>query len=113
MNNRFCTISGYSKEELIGKPHNVIRHPDFPASVFKELWTTLHRRKVFHGIIRNRKKSGEDYYVDSTVVPILDEHDNVSEYIAIRNDVTELIRAKDKAVEAEQAKSAFFANMIV
>jgi len=111
VNNRFCTISGYSKEELIGKPHNVIRHPDFPASVFKELWTTLHRRKVFHGIIRNRKKSGEDYYVDSTVVPILDEHDNVSEYIAIRNDVTELIRAKDKAVEAEQAKSAFFANM--
>lgn len=111
VNEKFCAISGYSQDELIGKPHNIVRHPDFPASVFKELWETIRERKVFHGIIQNRKKSGEEYFVDSTIVPILDENGNITEYIAIRNEISELIQAKNDAVAAGLAKSNFLANM--
>lgn len=111
VNERFCSISGYRPEELLGHPHNIIRHPEFPAEVFQQLWTTIRKKEVFHGIIRNRNKAGEEYYVDSTVVPILDENGNVIEYIAIRNEVTELIRAKNEAIDAGKAKSTFLANM--
>lgn len=111
VNQRFCDISGYRSEELLGQPHNIIRHPEFPSEVFAELWKTIKGKKVFHGIIRNRKKTGEDYYVNSTIVPIMNEQGDVNEYIAIRNEVTELIHAKNAAIEAGEAKSAFLANM--
>jgi PAS domain S-box-containing protein len=111
VNEKFCAISGYDEIELIGQPHNIVRHPDFPSTVFRELWQTIRAKKVFCGIIQNRKKTGEEYFVDSTIVPILDEEGDILEYIAIRNDVTELIRAKDQAIAAGVAKSTFLANM--
>lgn len=110
-NDKFYKISGYNENELIGQSHNIVRHSEFPASVYKELWQTIRSKKVFRGIIQNRTKTGEEYFVDSTIVPILDENNSILEYIAIRNDVTELIRAKDEAISAGKAKSAFLANM--
>lgn len=111
VNDKFCMISGYTKEELLGQPHNIVRHPDFPAAVFKDLWQTIRSRQVFHGIIQNRKKTGEAYFVDSTIVPILDKEGNILEFMAIRNDISELIRAKDEAIAAGESKSVFLANM--
>ncbi len=97
VNNRFCEISGYSREELLGKSHNIIRHPDMPASVFEELWqTTKEEKKPWFGQIKNRTKSGKSYYVDSVVNPVLDEHGNVRELIAMRYNVTDLISQKQK-----------------
>ena len=71
VNEKFCKISGYSKEELIGKPHNIIRHPDMPKSLFKKMWDTILSKKIFKGVIKNKKKDGSFYYVDSTIIPIL------------------------------------------
>lgn len=89
-NEAFCTISGYRQDELLGKSHNIVRHPDVPSEVFKELWNTIQNKKVWHGVIKNRKKDGGYYITESTIKPILDEHGEILEYISIRHDVTEL-----------------------
>ncbi|MDF1875958.1 PAS domain-containing protein, partial [Sulfurimonas sp. SAG-AH-194-I05] len=70
-------------------------HPDMSASVFKEMWQTIQNNQVWRGIIKNRKKNGETYYVKSTVSPIVDVHNNIVELIAIRTDITELETYKE------------------
>jgi len=89
-NEAFCELSGYTKEELIGHSHNIITHPDMPKAVFKELWQTIKDKKIWKGVIKNLSKSGEAYYVQSTILPILDKHNNIIEYISIRIDISEL-----------------------
>ncbi len=92
VNEEFCRVSKYSKSELIGKSHNIIRDPDMPASLFQEMWDTIkNRKKIWKGRVKNRAKDGQAYYVDSTIKPILDKDGNIVEYIAIRNEVTKLI----------------------
>ena len=100
VNDKFCKISGYSKEELIGKPHNIIRHPNMPKEIFKDLWQTIKNKKVWQGIIRNRAKNGKSYYVDTTIKPILDIDGNIVEFIAIRNDITEIMNPKKQLEDA-------------
>ena len=111
VNSTFCEISGYSKEELIGKPHNIVRHPDSPKELFKELWSTIKNKQVFKANIKNRKKDGSEYFVSSTIVPILDNNGDIIEYLSLRYDISELVKAKEKAQFAEQVKSTFLANM--
>jgi len=96
VNNMFCEISGYTLEELVGKPHNVVRHPDMPASAFKDMWETIQNKKVWHGKVKNKKKNGDAYYVDTSVNPIVDYDGNIVEYIGIRTDITELELMKNK-----------------
>lgn len=96
VNEAFCKISGYTEEELIGKPHNVVRHKDMDSSVFKEMWHTIKDLKEpWKGIVKNRKKDGSDYWVQTIINPILDEKGNVLEYIGIRTDITEIERTKE------------------
>jgi len=111
VNKAFCNASGYTQSELIGKPHNIVRHPETPPDFFRELWRTIQAKKVFHATIKNRKKSGEDYYVDATIIPILDEENRIVEYIAMRYDVTALVEAVETAQRAQRAKDEFLANM--
>lgn len=92
VNEAFEQVSGYSAEEVIGKNHNILRHPDMPSSVFADLWQTIQSKKVWRGVIQNIKKNGTSYYVKSVIVPILDLEQNITEYISIRSDVTDLIR---------------------
>lgn len=94
VNDKFVVLSGYSKEELIGKPHNIVRHNDMPSSVFKEMWETLKEKKAWKGIVKNRAKNGETYYVRSHIFPILDSDDNILEYVSLRDDVTEEMERK-------------------
>lgn len=92
VNDKFCEISGYDSSELIGKPHNIIRHPDNPKSIFKDMWHTIRDKKeIWYGLVRNRAKNGKSYYADSVVVPILDMDGNILEYISLRNDVTDIM----------------------
>lgn len=96
VNDKFCEISGYTRDELIGKPHNIIRHPDMPREAFKDLWDTIKAKKSWNGVVTNMKKDGSQYIVDTTVIPILDVDGDVVEYIAIRHDITELEETKQQ-----------------
>lgn len=111
VNHAFSTISGYAKEELVGQPHRIVRHPDTPSELFRQMWETIKAKKVFHGIIKNRRKNGEPYYVDATVVPILDEENRIVEFIAMRYEITPLMEALESARMAQRAKDEFLANV--
>lgn len=90
VNDKFCQVSGYSREELLGQNHRIVRHPDTDKCVFEEMWRTLKAKKTFRKVIKNKAKDGTPYYVDSTITPILDSHDSIIEYISIRYDITKL-----------------------
>jgi len=94
-NEAFEKISGFSKSELIGKPHNIIRHPDMKSEVFKQLWETILAKKTWKGLVKNRKKNGESYYVDTVVKPLFDRNGNIKEFIALRKDITKYINAEE------------------
>ena len=87
-NDKFCELSGYTREELIGKPHNIIRHKDMPTEAFKELWNTIKNKESWKGTVKNLTKDGNTYYVDTVVSPIVDYDGNIVEYIGIRSDIT-------------------------
>ncbi|WP_221029881.1 PAS domain S-box protein [Actomonas aquatica] len=88
-NDKLCEISQYSREELIGQPHNIFRHPDMPKAVFKEMWATIGKGKIFRGIVKNRKKDGTPYYVDAVVAPVMGENGKPEKYVGVRYDITE------------------------
>ena len=111
VNDRFVEVSGYSRDELVGKSHRIIRHPEMPSSLFAEMWETILAGKIWQGRIVNRRKDGSRYVVDATIGPIFDVHGNIEEFIGIRHDVTELVEAKERAEKAEWAKTLFFANL--
>jgi PAS domain S-box-containing protein len=94
VNEKFEQISGYTKEELIGKPHSIVRHPDAPKDIYVTMWENLKSKKVFQGILKNRRKDGTPYYVDATIVPLLDLQGNIKEYIGLRHDVTAIMNPK-------------------
>lgn len=89
VNDKFCEVSKYSREELIGQPHNIVRHPDMPKHVFREMWNTIGSGKVWQGELKNKAKDGSTYWVYATVSPVLDEHGKPIKYISMRQDITE------------------------
>lgn len=84
----FCKLSQYSREELIGTDHNIVRHPDMPKEAFRDMWETIQAGKVWEGEVKNLKKDGGYYWVDATISPVFDEEGNIIEYNAIRHDIT-------------------------
>lgn len=89
-NDIFCDISGYSKEELYNKPHNIVRHPDVPKEIFKDLWETIKRGDTWRGKVKNLSKDNETYITDTTIYPIFDDMTgDVKEYMSIRFLITE------------------------
>jgi PAS domain S-box-containing protein len=92
VNKAFCDISGYSPDELIGKTHSILKHPDFDQSIFKDLWKTLQGGKTWSGQIENLAKNGDSYWVNAAISPIYDNDENLVEYVAIRQNITDLIK---------------------
>ena len=96
VNEKFCELSGYREEELIGKNHNIVRHPDMPKEAFKDMWYTIKDlKKSWTGKVKNRKKDGGYYWVDALIKPIIDINGNIVEYIGLRTDITEIEQYKE------------------
>jgi PAS domain S-box-containing protein len=77
-------VSQYSMEEMIGKPHNLFRHPDMPKELFKIMWTTIKSGAPFRGVVKNRAKDGTHYWVDATIAPVFDDSNKIVKYIGMR-----------------------------
>src|SRR5690606_35668656 len=109
INDKFMQVSKYSRDELIGRPHNMIRHPDMPKEVIKEMWSTIGRGKIFRGVVKNRAKDGSPYYVDAVVAPSLGENGRPKKHIGVRYDITELELEKQNIKGILSAIDASFA----
>ena len=101
VNDEFCKISGYSRDELIGHSHNIVRHPDVPAEHFKRLWETILNKKIHKGLIKNKTKDGKAVYLNTTIIPILDDNNEIEEFVAIRYDITEMIELNERLMRAQ------------
>ena len=117
-NQRFCDISGYSAQELIGQNHRIVKSGEHPPALYEDLWHTITQGKVWHGDVKNRKKDGTFYWVNATIVPLVGRDGLPHHYIGIRTDITsnklleeKLLLAKDEAEAATRSKAQFLANM--
>ncbi len=83
-NRKFCEIAGYTAEELKGQPHNIIRHPDMPKAAFAQMWETIKSGQSWHGLVKNLRKDGRYYWVETEITPVHDDEGNITGYIAAR-----------------------------
>ena len=83
-NDDFCRVAGYTLEELVGKPHNIVRHGDMPKAAFKDLWDTVKNNKIWNGYVKNAVKGGGHYWVYASVFPKYDSVNKRNTYISCR-----------------------------
>jgi len=95
VNQHFVELSGYSRDELIGEAHSIVRHSDMPSSVYRDMWSTIKSKKSWQGIVKNRAKDGSTYYVRSNIFPLLDTDNEIIEYISIRDNISEEMERKE------------------
>ena len=88
-NDDFCKVAGYRVEEMIGKPHNIVRHSDMPKAAFKDLWDTIKQNKIWTGYVKNRTRDGGFYWVFATVYPMYDEIRKAMTYMSCRRKPSE------------------------
>ena len=113
VNENFCKTSEYSKEELIGKTHNLVRYPDNPKEVYKDLWNTIKNKKIeWSGVIKNLSKSGKTYYIKTTIKPILDANGQILEYVSVRSNVNTIMSDKKHLIDKIESKNLFLLILI-
>lgn len=100
----FSDITGFSKEELIGRKHNLIRHPDMPAEIYTDMWQTLSQGEVWKGEIKNQRKDGTAYWVDTTISPVFDQQGEIKEFTSIRQDITDRKKVEELSITDQLTK---------
>ena len=95
-NDAFCKISGYDRDEIVGNTHKIVKHPESSSQIYKEAWDTIRRKEIWQGMFKNLSKQGKEYYIQTTIIPILDTDGEVYEYVGIGSDVTALIEQSKK-----------------
>jgi PAS domain S-box-containing protein len=111
VNDRFCELSGFSREELIGANHRLLKSSQHPAEFYADLWRTITSGKTWHGEVCNRKRNGELYWVNATIMPVLDGEGKPCRYISIRTDITRLKNTEVELRESE-ARQRFFSDNV-
>lgn len=104
VNDNFCRITGYSREEMLGHSHALFRHPDNPDTLYREMWETICAGKIWCGRMTNRNKDGSTFIAETTIIPLIDQEGHITEYMAIRNDVTDIVQLQRQLFEEKQAK---------
>lgn len=113
VNDKFCKISGFSREELLGQNHRILKSEEHAQEFYENLWKTIAQGKTWHGEIKNRKKKGGHYWVKATIVPFLDEHGKPFQYVSIRTDISDRKAIEETLNKADQRfkSSQSFANI--
>jgi len=94
VNNKFCEISGYNESELIGENHRIINSEYHEKSFFEDMWSCISSGDIWSGAIRNKRKNGEFYFVQTVITPILDHEGEIKSYLSFRQDITESINSE-------------------
>ncbi|WP_415397665.1 HD domain-containing phosphohydrolase [Sulfurimonas sp. CS5] len=102
VNNRFCELTKYPRQELIGKNHRIFRSPDVSDEIYKSMWETITSKKTWNGLVKNVAKDGSNYYFESTIFPILNYSNEIIEYISIRTDITKEIELQNDIVATQE-----------
>ena len=102
VNDKFCEISQYTREELIGSNHNIVRHPDVKKSTFKTFWKTIQSKNTWTGVLKNKAKDGSTYHVEASVMPILNTAGEILEYISLRTDITKEVALREEIISSQK-----------
>ena len=113
VNDNFCKISEYTKEELLGNTHALVRHPDNHDELYADLWNAIRNKKEeWSGVIKNLSKSGKTYYIKTSIKPILDSNNNIVEYVSIRSNVTTIMSDKKHLIDKIESKNLFLLILV-